>query len=188
MPSPLVFIPPLEYLKSTHCLCTSKSSKVQMQHFLLVWFHSHKACISLPVQKKYASHWSLWFCNEQRCFLQLSNTFIVPSLQPLIQFVLLNRQHCCWVVMASDHWASCHTPRHSQTPLLALRATDPVVPWHVVWQPQKAGETWDPREVGDVESLCVSLRQNRQRVQSRAHWAKLIWKCFYPGSVFKNNW
>lgn len=52
MPSPLVFIPPLEFLKSTHCLCTSKSSKVRMQHFLLVWFHSHKACTSLPVQKE----------------------------------------------------------------------------------------------------------------------------------------
>lgn len=63
-------------------------------------------------------------------FPPLRNTCIVSPLRLLIQFGLLNQQHCCQVVMVSDYWVSWH-PSES--------AADPMVPWHVPQQPQESG-------------------------------------------------
>lgn len=88
-----------------------------------------------------------------------SATCSSSSLQLSIQFGLLNQQHCCQVVMASDCWVSCHAPHHSRASLRACSRSHGPVTFTLAttrgWQ--RRGSR---REVGGVVSPQVRAMES----------------------------
>ena len=78
--------------------------------------------------------------NTSVCRLHSAPGLLSPvSSSSYSSVVLLNQQHCCQVVMASDCWVSCHAPRHSWASISPSPRRIPWSPWRLPWQPRETG-------------------------------------------------